>query len=59
VPKNSTMTALPINDITSDFTHEIALEIGCQGSSGCQGTKSNPDFFSYCSNPGHLLLPHM
>jgi len=40
--KNRTMTALTINDITSDFRHDIAYKNGCQGSSGCQGTKSNP-----------------
>ena len=32
-----------ITYITSDSTHEITSDILCQGMSGCQGSKSNPD----------------
>jgi hypothetical protein len=41
---NRTPTEPAINNITSDFTHEIALEIGVMVRQGNHSTLSNPDF---------------
>lgn len=47
-PKNRTMTDSTIDYITSDFTHEIALEMGVIVRQGNHSTIFNPDFLSHC-----------